>query len=240
MANPETPNATQQATNENPFSINSFLGHLNAQKEFAYASKFNCMITVPSFLESLNYGRELILSCENAELPGVEVSQIELRHYSFTQRVPAKLSFAPITVLFYCTGKMMEKRFFDTWADNTIPFNTGLVEYPLDAGVYSTVTINQFDLQGNISYAVKLIDAYPISVSPLILNWADDSVNKLQVVFAYKKWLTVDTQKMEISDGQSSQTIEQTLINNMNNTSKPNAGAPDVPTTRTSTRGGGF
>ena len=230
-------------TNDNPFSITGFLGHLNNQKEFSYASKFNAIISVPPFLKFLDYGRELILSCENAELPGVEINQIELRHYSFIQRVPARLSYTPVTLLFYCTGNMKEKRFFDVWADNIVPFHTGLVEYPIDHGIYSTVKINQFDLQGNVTYSVNLIDAYPISVSPVMLNWADDSVNKLQVVFAFKKWISSDTNRIEISDGNNSQPVDQTLVNNINNTSKKSTVAPDTPSQKRTTftgGGGGF
>lgn len=200
------------------FSITKFLGHVTSQNEFALANKFDVIIPVPPFLQSLNYGEQITLSCENAELPGVDIHQIEFRHYSFIQRIPARPAFSPITMVFYCTGKMNEKRFFDTWADNTISFNTGLVEYPRNNGSYADVKVNQYDMMGNMSYTVTLIDAYPISVSPIMLNWADDSVNKLQVTFAYKKWLSDSTTKKNISEGTSTAPVGAAPVNNTNNT----------------------
>jgi hypothetical protein len=173
------------------FNIDEFTGHLSSQNEFAHANKFNVTIDVPGFLTSLNYGREIILSCENAEIPGVEINQIEFKHYSFTQRIPYSLTFAPVTFLFLCTGKMNEKIFFDTWADNMVPFSTGLLKYKNDNSLSTTITVQQFDNMGNAVYAAQLQEAYPISVSSLILNWSDESINKLQVTFAYKKWFNM-------------------------------------------------
>jgi hypothetical protein len=38
------------------------------------------------------------------------------------------------------------------------------------------------------SYAVKLINAYPISVNQLDLDWSADGHHKLTVLFAYDYW----------------------------------------------------
>ena len=43
-----------------------------------------------------------------------------------------------------------------------------------------------------------LIDAIPLSIGAIVQNWQDDSINRLQVSFAYKKWtssvVSIDTQ----------------------------------------------
>jgi hypothetical protein len=40
----------------------------------------------------------------------------------------------------------------------------------------------------NKSYSINLIDAYPISVNQLDLDWSNTDYHKLTVVFAYTYW----------------------------------------------------
>ena len=173
------------------FNIDEFRSHLGAQNEFAHANRFDVTIAVPPFLVDQNYGRELVLSCESSELPGVDINQIEFKHYSFLQRVPHFLTFTPVTMIFLCTGKMKEKIFFDAWANGMVPFNTGLLPFTQDNSISTSITINQYNNVGEISYAAKLIEAYPISISTMVVSWSDESVNRLQVTFAFKKWLNL-------------------------------------------------
>lgn len=40
-------------------------------------------------------------------------------------------------------------------------------------------------------FACKLINAFPVSVNPLPLNWATDDIHRLNVTFKYDKWINV-------------------------------------------------
>jgi uncharacterized membrane protein len=48
--------------------------------------------------------------------------------------------------------------------------------------------INQYDERNNLTYSVNIIDAYPISVNQLDLNWSSTEYHKLTVVFANSYW----------------------------------------------------
>ena len=49
--------------------------------------------------------------------------------------------------------------------------------------------VEQYTPTGEITYSVKLIDAYPVMVAPLQLDWATkDSFHQLQVTMAYRYW----------------------------------------------------
>jgi hypothetical protein len=51
------------------------------------------------------------------------------------------------------------------------------------------VEIRQLDEADNVTYAVKLIDAYPVVVNPLQLDSGlANAVHKLNVTFNYRKW----------------------------------------------------
>ena len=81
---------------------------------------------------------------------------------------------------------MEQKLFFDAWLNFINPqynFN-----YRYKGDYVSTITINQYDLQNQISYSVNLYDAYPISMNQLDLDWASEGHHKLVITFAYTYW----------------------------------------------------
>jgi len=86
-----------------------------------------------------------------------------------------------------------EKTFFDDWMEiinptpASLPFGQFNMGYKED---YASpdLTITHYDTNGNRTYAVKFIDAYPIDSHPLSLSWADDSIIRLTVSFAYTRW----------------------------------------------------
>jgi len=185
------------------FNVNEFTTHFGKYEDFAKTDKFDVSITIPNALTSLGFGtRELSFQCEAAELPGKNITMIEYRHYAFTQRIPHQIIYPEIALTFYCNGQLEEKKFFDAWLDTMIPSNTGLVNYYSDdngsMNYSAPVTINQYSQRANengsprLIYGCQLIDAIPTSIASLPLNWAEDSVHRLQVTFAYKKWTNIE------------------------------------------------
>jgi hypothetical protein len=182
------------------FNVNEFRNHFGKYEDFAKTDKFEVWIAVPNALSNSSiFGvRELIFQCEAAELPGKNINMIEYRHYAFTNRIPHFINYGEMSLTFYCNGKLEEKKFFDAWFESMIPTNSGLVNYQSNeegSQNYSTrINIRQYsqvsDDQGQpkLIYECALIDAIPTSISPLSLNWGEDSVHRLQVSFAYKKW----------------------------------------------------
>lgn len=177
------------------FDITNFIAHYEAYTETARADKFEVIINLPANLNSGYGSRELALTCESAEFPGVDVTTIDYRHYGFIKRIPHHLNYTPLNLTFYCTGEMMEKKIFDTWIHQLmIPNDTGLVQYRKDASdmdnYESTIIINQYDQFGRVTYYAEAHEALPISISQLGLNWSDDSTHRLNVSFAFTKWIT--------------------------------------------------
>jgi hypothetical protein len=156
--------------------------------------------------------RELSLQCEVSELPGRDVNMIEYRHYGFTRRIPHNNQYGQVSLTFYCTGDMHEKKFFDMWLDLMVPTSTGLVSYPIgdnNIPLYETnIDLNQFDPMGNMMYQATLIDAVPTGISALNQNWSDDSVHRLTVTFAFRKWVSYK----DTSTGSDPATDERTSI----------------------------
>jgi hypothetical protein len=181
------------------FDITAFRNHFSNYHEVAKTDKFDVSITIPQQVaDGSGYGmRELALQCEVSELPGRDISLIEYRHYGFTKRIPHINQYNHITFTFFCTGDMIEKKLFDRWMDLMIPAQTGLVNYAEDDSglpVYeSDIVLNQYTNSGALSYSVTLVSALPTTVAALGQSWADDSVHRLSVTFAYLKWTSNQT-----------------------------------------------
>jgi hypothetical protein len=197
------------------FNINNFVQNLAQHKETARADKFDVMIPIPSGILPQGVAasasmQQLNLQCETSELPGRDIQMLEYTNHAFTRRLPHTNNYGTQNFTFIVTGDMWEKQFFDAWMDYMVPALTGLVNYPLVGGQpqYEVdITCNQYDSTGNLSYSVKLLDAIPVSVSALQQSWDNDSIHKLNVVFAYRKW--VSNQTVFSSTSQSTSTTGQ-------------------------------
>lgn len=181
------------------FDINKFRTHFSNYNEVSRSDKFNVYIPVPSEVDDgSGYGlEELSLQCEVSQLPDRTINMIEFRHYGFTKRIPHNNQYNQTTFTFLCTGDLMEKKLFDRWLDLLIPASSGLVNYPINEDgslrYEVDVEVRQYDMQGKLIYSVNLIQAIPIHVDQMQLDWNNDQVHRLTVTFAYLKWLSSET-----------------------------------------------
>ena len=91
-----------------------------------------------------------------------------------------------INLTFIVGGDMKEKLLFDAWLELINPSSNFNFKYKNN---YKTqMVIKQYDMSGNLTYNIMLIDAFPIAVSQLDLDWSNDGYHKLNVVFAYTYW----------------------------------------------------
>ena len=224
------------------FKIYDFITNLTGHNEVAKADKFFVNFQIPQLPRITSAGqsgptvwsddRDISLQCEISELPCRDINMIEYRHYGFIRRIPHTNAYGIASFTFYCAGDMHEKKMFDSWLDCMVPTNSGLVTYPLDEvgqRMYETdIEVNQYDPMGNMMYQAKLIDAIPTSISALNQNWSDDSVHRLTVTFAFRKWISpatdaliqpsilfgeVDVEDVPLKDGDG----EPIASNNTNN-----------------------
>jgi hypothetical protein len=189
--------------------INTFRQHFSKYNEVSKSDKFNVHIPIPKQIQGTSsFGtKELSLQCEMAELPSRDLQVVEYRHHAFTKRIPHMNQYNHASFTFYCTGDLLEKLLFDRWINYMVPAegdDVGLVRYPQDEAdtltYESDILVNQYDNQNNMTYSVKLIQAMPISVAAMSQNWADDSVHRLTVTFAFLKWVSNQTDDNELSE----------------------------------------
>jgi len=167
-------------------SINDFRTSFNG--DVSRPSRFDVQIPVPiKLLMYYNTAKTLNYRCETAELPSKSYGTIEQKIYGPIEKYPNQMMFNDSTFTFILSDDMSEKLFFDGWMQLINPNSTYDFAYK---GDYATdIQVNQYDVTGELTYSVSLIDAFPISVNQLDLDWSNtDSHHKLTVVFAYKSW----------------------------------------------------
>lgn len=167
-------------------SINEFKSSFKT--DFARPARFDVQIPVPlRLLAHRNASKTLTFRCENAELPSVTLATTERKIYGPAEKIPYLTTYNDSTFTFICSDDMKEKQLFDAWMDLINPSSTYDMSY---RGDYVTpITVTQYDVRNRPSYSITLVDAFPVSVNQLDLDWSNENTHhKLSVVFAYYRW----------------------------------------------------
>jgi len=166
-------------------SIAEFKASFNT--ELARPNKFDVNIPVPlGLIPYRGTSRMLTMRCENAELPGRTIATTTAKIYGVEEKFPYMTSFNDMSLTFIVSDDMKEKKFFDAWLDWINPNTSYNVKYKQDYSV--ALRVNQYNVKNQVSYSVDLIDAFPIAVNQMDLNWSSDGYHKLTVTFAYTSW----------------------------------------------------
>ena len=156
-------------------------------KELARPSKFDVNIPVPlGLVPYRGTSRMLTMRCENAGLPGRTIATTSMKIYGVEEKFPYMSSYNDMSLTFIVSDDMKEKKFFDAWLNWINPNSSYNLKYKQDYSV--ALRINQYDVENQVSYSVDLIDAFPIAVNGMDLNWSSDGYHKLTVTFAYTSW----------------------------------------------------
>lgn len=158
--------------------------------DVARPARFDIEMPIPlKLLAFRNISRKLSLRCESAELPGKTIATTDRKVYGPIEKQPYLTTFNDLTFTFIVSDDMSEKRLFDAWMNLINPKTTFNLNYKSD--YVTNVTINQYNVKNDLSYSATLIDAFPVSVNQLDLDWSNEtSHHKLAVTFAYYTWET--------------------------------------------------
>lgn len=169
--------------------------------DLARQNKFDVSIPVPlGVAPFIGASRSLRYRCETAELPGRTFATMEQKTYGPVEKFPYLSTYNDIDLTFIIDDNMETKVFFDAWLNYINP--TYNYDFKYKESYATTITVNQYDVRNKQSYSVDLIEAYPISMNQLSLDWNSDSIHKLTVTFAYTSWKNNSLQSfgMEVAE----------------------------------------
>jgi len=127
--------------------------------------------------------------CEVAQLPGRTFETVEQKTYGPIEKYPNLTTYTDIDLTFILDDDMKTKYYFDEWLNAVNSNKTNNFRYK--SSYVTDIQIYQYTVTNEGSYGVNLIDAYPISMNQLDLDWSSDGYHKLTVTFAYTRWETI-------------------------------------------------
>ena len=111
--------------------------------------------------------------------------------YGPIEKYPYQNSYNDINLTFIVDEDMHQRIFFDLWMNFISSTNDFNFKYKID---YCTdLYVFQYNTKNEITYGVRLIDAFPIAVNQMDLDWSVDAYHKLTVVLAYTSYEVLDS-----------------------------------------------
>lgn len=135
--------------------------------------------------------RDILLFCDQVQLPGVSFATIQNRSFGEFREVPYEKLFNEISMSFYVDQNLYVKSFFDAWVNSIQNPNTRTFAYY--KSYITQMTINVEDVQDNVRYKIVAHECYPKTVSPIQLDYASKDIMRLQVSMMYKYWTTIES-----------------------------------------------
>ena len=167
-------------------TINDFRSSFDI--DLAKPSRFDVTIPIPLSLGFLiSSARSLSFRCESAQLPGRTFETATKKMGSApVEYFPYHTNYQMSTMTFIVTSDMNEKVFFDSWMELINPTTDYNFQYKNNYAV--DISVNQYNGQNKLTYSCNLVEAFPIDVNQLDLDWSNQDRHKLTIVFAYTRW----------------------------------------------------
>jgi hypothetical protein len=159
-------------------------------------NRFEVVITPPSKLSS-SFGESYLSSLyvEQASLPllNLSVKSFKIFGPSYQRPISSEYGGEGLSLTFHVDREMRIRKFFEEWMHIIVDPDKFTVGYQSD--YIADVYIKQLDEQDNVTYEVKLIEAFPRSMNMLELNnGSTNQTHRLNVVFAYRNWVNTSRQ----------------------------------------------
>jgi len=185
-----------------PPYINSFVGNSILEKLFNIPNVLIAEITnavngnnlsEQSRSSNVSMSRYLTMQCETAELPGKTLQTADVKIYGPTFKVPYQSQYSDMNLTFLCTNEFYERKLFDRWIEAIMPTDTNNLRYAKEnsSRYLTNIKVAQYDEFIQQIFAVELIDAFPIGISPQTVSWGEDTFHRLTVQFAYQKYRVI-------------------------------------------------
>lgn len=187
------------------FNVDSIKSVYNKRKGIAKQNLFNVIFAPPSIAQFSDSALESIVKtpndtrfpsrsdtydinflCENCSISGEQYMTVEGATTDLSHKYVYGYLQEDITFTFYLTNDFYVFKVFDEWTRCMINKDRYRLRYK---STYTTdIIIQQLAASGDVIHSVKLLEAYPVSVSGIILdNTSTNSVQRIIVTVTYKK-----------------------------------------------------
>ena len=181
------------------FDVEDFTSVI-ATKGLASSNKFEVAIYFPNGLSDSN----LNLMCDTVSIAGKNIQSTADIQYGIRREVAYNApTYEPITLSFYCTEELREKKLLDEWQGTIVRTNSAAnatVGASFDVGYYddyareSKIVVTKLNVSGLPVYKHEYLEVYPKTVSSIELSHATASAPmKVTATFNYIRWRDATT-----------------------------------------------
>ena len=180
------------ASNNLSLAIANFRG----KNSYAVPNRFDVVILSP--LPALAEQRKVSLRCESVSLPGRNLNTLtDSNIYGPTREIVDGVMYAEdVSMTFVSSAGLDERVFFEEWQELAFDKKTWNLKYYND--YVSSVNIYLLDRQDKRQYGIKLVEAFPKTISGTDLSQATgNEIIKISVSFSFRYWETLDVNRQE-------------------------------------------
>ena len=136
----------------------------------------------------INDPRDISMLCESASLPGRQITSIDYTANRNTVKVPYGVLNEDVTLSFLLTSDYYIKTMMDDWLASIVDMDIYRVGYKKD--FTTDVVIQQLDKNNKPVYGVRLENAFPTTVSSIVLdNASENTAQKLSITLSYDNYV---------------------------------------------------
>jgi hypothetical protein len=152
----------------------------------ARPNQFYVQLTFPSYVGlGVVAGQQAQFLCRTAQLPASTIEQITTLYRGRPVNFAGERTFQPWTVSIYNDTTFNIRNALESWQNGIQNYNTTLgrvnpTEYQVDLNVY------QLDRAGAIIKSYRFVDAMPINIGPIQLDYdQQNQIEQFDVEFSY-------------------------------------------------------
>jgi len=127
--------------------------------------------------------------CENVNLPGKQILTSNRVIGMEFQKVAYGYAVDDVSMTFMETSDMPIKKYFDAWRSTILDEVTQTVAYKVD--YQRTIKIFKMDNQNRSTYGVELLEAFPTTISSVVLGNDDNQYVRTNIQISYTNWKTL-------------------------------------------------
>ena len=152
--------------------------------------------SIPQLIASVNtpqQKRRVQAFCSEITMPSREAVQKEIRHNGPTRKFVYNYTTPEVTATFYTDKFMRERTFFEIWQKAAFSNITHNINYyndyvsPIDIMALGNYASRQE--RDDVTYAVRLLDCYPKTISDVSFSHETNAVQTFQVIFSFRNWV---------------------------------------------------
>ena len=182
-------------------SINRMLANVKNSNLFSRPYLYYIFITPPKVFVNNSILDGIQLNCESVSIPGHVIATKEHKTYGLKREYAYDKLYEMVAMSFYMSDKMHEFNFFNAWLNSI--YKNGRVSYYDDykgtIEIFQCSGVDPSDKEDlAVMMKVKLIDAYPKTITPLALGHAlTGTIQKMSVNITYRDVEYLDYTKQD-------------------------------------------